>query len=69
MMSVTFPAPEWRDAVRELADRWGCRPGDVMVYALARLIAEGAPRPQGSVEGWQRGGEGLALPRVPGDDR
>lgn len=38
MMSVTFPDPEWCDAIRELAERWDVRPGDIVVYAVSRFF-------------------------------
>jgi len=39
-LGVTFPSEGWAEAVRELAGRWGVRPGDVLVLAVARLMAD-----------------------------
>jgi len=68
-VGTTFPAPEWRDAVLALAQRWGCRPGDVMVYAVSLLMAGvesgEVERPAGEVTWWMRTGEGFRLPWEP----
>ena len=69
-MSVTFPDAAWGAAVRDLADEWGVRPGDVVVYAVARLLAGveggevGRPRVE-RVRPWHRAGECLELPWIP----
>ena len=66
-MSVSFPSAAWPDAVRGLAERWGWRPGDVLVYAVAHLMAaveDGMGRPGGEVRDWQRSGEGGRPRRV-----
>jgi len=38
-MSVTFPAPEWGDAVRGQAKSWGMRPSDFVTYCVAYTMA------------------------------
>ena len=69
-MGVTFPADGWAEAVRALARRWGVRTGDVLVLAVARLMAdveEGVvEEPDGRAGFQDRAGEGMELPWEPG---
>jgi len=69
-MTLTFPTDEWPEAVRGLAARWGVRPGDVLVLAVARLMVavedgevEGPDRPAGFHD---RAGDVFDLPWEPG---
>jgi len=68
-LTVTLPSEAWVDVVYAEARRWGAlRPADVVVYALARMMAgfeEGEARPQGEARPYYRAGEGLALPWEP----
>jgi len=68
-LSLTLPSDAWVDVVYAEARRWGAlRPADVVVYALARMMAgfeEGEARPQGEARPYYRAGEGLALPWEP----
>lgn len=70
-LNVTFPEPEWTDAVRDLAERWNVRPADVMVVAFAylmRAIEDGeVRRPQGEQRFYHRAGECFELPWGPGE--
>jgi len=69
-VGVTFAWGVGGEAGLDLAERWGCRPGDVMVYGVSHLLAgvEGGEvgRPAGEVSWWQRAGEGFRLPWEPG---
>lgn len=39
-MNVTLPDAAWRGEVAALAKRWGVRPSDVVLYALAHLMGD-----------------------------
>ena len=68
-MSVTFPEPEWKDAVQEMAERWRVRPADVMVFAFSYMMdaieAGELRRPAGEQKYYHRSGEALELPWKP----
>jgi len=71
-LSITFPSAAWRTVVDTLAEQWNARPADVMVYALAHLMAaieQGQqPRPTGRVEFHHRAGQAFDLPWQPQGD-
>lgn len=69
-MSVTFPDAGWTETVRDLAQRWQVRPADVLVLAVARLMAdlaggEEVEGPVGTVGFQDRAGEVFSLPWEP----
>jgi hypothetical protein len=67
-MNITWPDADWIDAVQAEADRWGCRPCDVLVYAFAQMMDRfqtGQPRPRGQAKFHHRAGEMLDLPWEP----
>lgn len=70
MISVTFPSPGWKDAVGDLAQRWGVRTSDVMTYAFAYLMRAVEDGEVGQPGLWQvdfqdRAGDVLDLPWEP----
>lgn len=70
-MSVTFPDAAWPEIVRKLAQRWQVRPADVLVLAVARLMADLAAGeeiegPVGTVGFQERAGVVFSLPWEPG---
>jgi hypothetical protein len=69
-MSLTFPSPEWKQAIKEQADKWNMRPSDLLVYCVSytmQAIEDGeVRRPDGRVgRFYHRAGEALDLPWEP----
>jgi hypothetical protein len=66
---VTFPAPEWVEAVKAKAEAWGCRASDLMVRALSvymDLVERGEADPPEKVPDQRmRAGEADDLPWEP----
>jgi hypothetical protein len=69
-VTLDFPDGGWKAAVWEVAERWGVRPCDVYVLAVARLLAAieagevGGPV-NGGPQFWERAGSGMDLPWEP----
>lgn len=38
-MSVTFPAPEWKQTIKDKAKAWELRPSDLLTYCVAYTMA------------------------------
>jgi len=73
-MSVTFPGPEWGDAIRDQAAAWGMRPSDFVTWAVSQAMAAiesgDVERPQGRPEQHGiplRAGGTYDLPWEPGE--
>lgn len=69
-MSVTFPTPEWKQAIAKQVERWHMRPSDFLIYCVSytmRAIKDGqAKKPAGDVDPFRhRAGEMLDLPWKP----
>jgi hypothetical protein len=66
---VTFPSPEWVEAVKAKAESWGCRTSDLMVRALSvylDMVERGEADPPAEVlDQRTRTGEGQDLPWEP----
>lgn len=72
-LSITFPTPEWKEALLEQADVWGVRASDFATFCIAYTMAaiesgelRRAPR-SGPTRFYHRAGEPLELPWSPGD--
>ena len=69
-VTVSFPDEAWVLALQRQAERWGVRVSDVVVVAVAHLMAGveagEVRRPGGEVQFYHRGGEGLELEWEPG---
>lgn len=68
-MSITFPDPEWRDAIRNQAAAWDIRPSDLIIWAISQAMAMieagTVERPDGEQEIYHRSGAMLDLPWEP----
>jgi len=68
-MSITFPGPEWGDAIREQAAAWNMRPSDFVIWAISQAMAAieagKLTRPDGEQEVYHRSGGMLHLPWEP----
>jgi hypothetical protein len=70
-LSVTFPMPDWKDAVLYQADRWGVRTSDFLTFCVAftmQAIDSGElrrPPVRGPIRYHHRTGEALDLPWSP----
>jgi hypothetical protein len=69
-MSLTFPGPEWKAAIKEQSEAWGMRPSDFVIfcvsYAIAGIQRGEVARPPGQIDEFRhRAGEGLDLPWEP----
>jgi len=68
-MTITFPYPEWRDAVNVQAKEWALKASDFLTfcvaYTMAAIEAGDVTRPRGEREFYHRAGEMLELPWDP----
>ena len=39
-MNVTFRSPAWPEALRDMAERWGLRPADLVTWCVAQAISQ-----------------------------
>lgn len=67
-MTVTLPDAEWAEAIREIAQKFGLRPSDFLVWCISLAmygIEMEGEKPEGTVDERSGVAEGVRLPWEP----